>query len=139
MNKFKIFGIALIASVSISHAQDINQAKKAIDAEKFEEAKSILKSIIQTKPSNGTASFILGNIYLTQSVEDSASIYFQKGLTGNEGAKLNYIGLGQMDLEKSDLAAAQAKFALATKDMRKKETQALEEKKEEIKKEQKEL
>lgn len=123
MNKFKIFGVILLASVSISHAQDINQAKKAIDAEKFEEAKSILKSIIQAKPSDGAASFILGNIYLSQSVEDSASIYFQKGLTSKEGAKLNYIGLGQMDLEKSDLAGAQAKFALATKDMRKKDVE----------------
>jgi hypothetical protein len=30
-----------------SQAQDINQAKKAIDAEQFESAKSILKSIIK--------------------------------------------------------------------------------------------
>ena len=123
MNKFKIFGLALFASVSLSHAQDINQAKTAIDAEQFEKAKSILKSIIQAKPSNGTASFLLGNVYLTQSVMDSAKIAFDKGLTGTEGAKLNYIGLGQMDLEKSDLSGAQAKFALATKDMRKKDVQ----------------
>lgn len=123
MNKFKIFGIALFASVSLSHAQDINQAKTAIDAEQFEKAKSILKSIIQAKPSNGTASFLLGNVYLTQSVTDSAKIAFDKGLAGTEGAKLNYIGLGQMDLEKSDLAGAQAKFALATKDVRKKDVQ----------------
>jgi predicted Zn-dependent protease len=121
MNKFKIFGIALIASASVSHAQDVNQAKKAIDAEQFEKAKSILKSIIQAKPSNGAASFILGNVYLNQSVEDSAKIYFQNGLNGTEGAKLNYIGLGQMDLDKKDVVAAQAKFALATKDMKKKD------------------
>jgi tetratricopeptide (TPR) repeat protein len=121
MNKFKILGIAFLTSVSVSHAQDVNQAKKAIDAEQFEKAKSILKSIIQAKPSNGTASFILGNVYLTQSVEDSAKIYFQNGLSASEGAKLNYIGLGQMDLDKNDVAAAQAKFALATKDMKKKD------------------
>jgi predicted Zn-dependent protease len=121
MNKFKIFGIALMAAVSVGHAQDINQAKKAIDAEQFEKAKSILKSIIQAKPSNGTASFILGNVYLTQSVEDSAKIYFNNGLSATEGAKLNYIGLGQMDLDKNDVTAAQAKFLLATKDMRKKD------------------
>ncbi|MDD2821105.1 MAG: hypothetical protein PHW29_07590, partial [Flavobacterium sp.] len=121
MNKFKIFGIALMTAVSVGHAQDINQAKKAIDAEQFEKAKSILKSIIQAKPTNGTASFILGNVYLTQSVEDSAKIYFNNGLSATEGAKLNYIGLGQMDLDKNDVTAAQAKFLLATKDMRKKD------------------
>ena len=57
MNKFKIFSVALLASVTASQAQDLNQAKKAIDAEQFESAKSILKSIINTKPSNGRAHF----------------------------------------------------------------------------------
>ncbi len=75
MNKFKIFGIVLLTSF-LGQAQDLNQAKKAIDAEKYEEAKTILKSIIQAKPSNGIASFILGNVYLTQNVQDSAKIYF---------------------------------------------------------------
>lgn len=121
MNKFKIFGIVLLASVSVSQAQDINQAKKAIDAEKYEEAKTILKSIIQAKPSNGMASFILGNVYLTQSVQDSAKIYFDRGLLASEGARFNNIGLGQMDLDNNDVPSAVAKFALATKDMRKKD------------------
>ena len=31
-------------------AQDLEQAKKAIDAEQYDKAKSILKSIIKTKP-----------------------------------------------------------------------------------------
>ena len=121
MNKFKIFGLVLLTSVSVSHAQDINQAKKAIDAEKYEEAKSILKSIIQAKPSNGMASFILGNVYLTQSLKDSAKISFDKGLAASEAARFNNIGLGQMDLDRNDTIAANAKFILATKDMRKKD------------------
>ena len=55
MNKLKFFSAALMASAFASHAQDINQAKKAVDAEQFESAKSILKSIIKEKPSNGAA------------------------------------------------------------------------------------
>ena len=62
MSKFKIFSIALLASAAVSQAQDLDQARKAIDAEQYEKAKSLLKSIIQTK-SNGRASFLLGNIY----------------------------------------------------------------------------
>ena len=123
MNKFKFFSVALLASAFASQAQDINQAKKAIDAEQFESAKSILKSIIKAKPSNGAAFFTLGNVYLTQSIEDSAKIYFQNGLNASEGAKLNHIGLGQMDLDKSDVTGAQAKFALVTKDLKKKDIQ----------------
>ncbi len=121
MNTFKIFGLLLLTSVSVGHAQDINQAKKAIDAEKYEEAKTILKSILKVKPSNGMASFILGNVYLTQSIKDSAKISFENGLTASEAARFNNIGLGQMDLDRKDTIAANSKFILATKDMRKKD------------------
>ena len=121
MKTFKIFGLLLLATVSVGHAQDINQAKKAIDAEKYEEAKTILKSILQVKPSNGMASFLLGNVYLNQSVKDSAAISFGKGLAATEAARFNNIGLGQMDLDRNDTIAANAKFILATKDMRKKD------------------
>jgi cytochrome c-type biogenesis protein CcmH/NrfG len=123
MNKFRIFSIALLASVTVSQAQDLNPAKKAIDAEQFESAKTILKTIIKTKPSNGRASFLLGNVYLVQNSADSAKIYFEKGLAGTEGAKLNYIGLGQLDLDNGKVAEAQANFTLASKDAKKKDVE----------------
>lgn len=123
MNKFKIFSIALIASATFSQAQDVEQAKKAIDAEQFEKAKSILKSVIQTKPSNGKASFLLGTVYLTQNIADSAKIYFQKGLTGSEDANLNYIGLGQMELDKGNVTEAQTLFGQASKEMKRKDVE----------------
>ena len=123
MNKFTTFSVAILASTFTIQAQDINQAKKAIDAEQFETAKTMLKSIIKDKPSNGAAFFTLGNVYLTQNVQDSAKIYFDRGLTASDEGKLNYRGLGQMDLDKSDLTSAQSKFAMATKDMRKKDFQ----------------
>ncbi|WP_281322771.1 tetratricopeptide repeat protein [Flavobacterium aestivum] len=121
MNKIKVLSIALLATVSVSRAQDINQAKSAIDAEQFEKAKSILKSIINAKPSNGTAAFYLGNVYMIQNSIDSAKIYYQKGLAGSEGARLNNIGFGLIDLDKGDEAAAEQNFALATKDLKKKD------------------
>lgn len=123
MNKLTTFSVAFLATALSAQAQDIAQAKKAIDAEQYESAKSILKSIIKAKPSNGNAYFTLGNIYLTQSIQDSAKITFDKGLAASEDGRLNNIGLGQMDLDKKDIAAAQAKFALALKDMKKKDVQ----------------
>ncbi|AWK03141.1 hypothetical protein HYN56_02480 [Flavobacterium crocinum] len=121
MNKFKIFSLALIASAGAASAQDINEAKKAIDAEQFDKAKTILKSIIKAKPSDGEANFVLGNVYLNQSVVDSAKIYYNNGLQASDKKNLSYIGLGQLDLDAKNTAAAQANFALATKDMRKKD------------------
>jgi len=121
MNKFKILSLALVASATAATAQDINQAKKAIDAEQFDKAKTILKSIIKAKPSDGEANFVLGNVYLNQSVVDSAKIYYNNGLQASDKKNLSYIGLGQLDLDAKNSAAAQANFTLATKDMKKKD------------------
>ncbi|WP_298221549.1 tetratricopeptide repeat protein [Flavobacterium sp.] len=121
MNRFKIFSFLLIATATVSNAQDIEQAKKAIDAEQYEKAKSMLKTILQAKPGNGKATFYLGNIYLKQNIEDSAKIFFQKGLTATESPKWNYIGLGQIDLDNANATAAQANFDQAIKDIKKKD------------------
>lgn len=121
MNTLKIFSLLLLGTATIGQAQDIEQAKKAMDAEQYEKAKSMLKSIIQTKPSNGKATFFLGNIYLKQNIEDSAKIYFQKGLTATESGRWNYIGLGQMDLDNNNPTGAKTNFDTATKDMKKKD------------------
>lgn len=123
MNKFKIFSIALVATTFAAKAQDLEPAKKAIDAEQFEKAKSMLKSVIAAKPTNGRASFLLGNIYLKQNVADSAKIYFDKGLAASEGGKLNNIGLAQMDLDNQNITAAQAKFIAVTSGLKKKDVE----------------
>jgi tetratricopeptide (TPR) repeat protein len=125
MNKFKIFSISFLASVTIGFAQDLNQAKKAVDAEQYEKAKSTLKAVLQTSPINGRANFLLGNIYLIQTETDSAKIAYQKGLAGVDGARLNFIGLGTIDLDNGNNSAAEANFALALKDTKKKDVEEL--------------
>ncbi|WP_310560279.1 tetratricopeptide repeat protein [Flavobacterium sp.] len=125
MNTLKIFSIAFLTSVTLGFAQDVNQARKAVDAEQYEKAKSILKSILKGNPADGRANFILGNVYLIQSVTDSAKIAFQKGLTGADGGRLNYIGLGVIDLDNGNSVAADSNFALALKDTRKKDIEEL--------------
>ena len=121
MNKFKTFSIALLATTFVAKAQDLNKKKKAIDAEQFEKAKSLLKSIIKAKPSDGEANFVLGNVYLNQAVVDSAKIYYKNGLEASDKKHLNYIGLGQLDLDSKNTAGAQANFGLATKDIKRKD------------------
>jgi len=121
MNKFKIFSIALLASASVVKAQDLNQAKKAIDAEQFQKAKSLLKSIIKAKPSDGEANYILGTVYHNQAIIDSAKIYYLNGLEASDNKNLNYIGLGQLDLDAKNASSAQTNFGLATKDMKRKD------------------
>ncbi len=124
MKKYKFTGLAMLA-FSLGFAQDVDQARKAIDAEQYEKAKTILKQTVAAKPSNGRAFFLLGTIYMKQDQADSAKIFFDKGLAAAEAGKLNYIGLGQIELDKGNLAGAQSNFAQATKDMKKKETEEL--------------
>ncbi|HSN47369.1 MAG TPA: tetratricopeptide repeat protein [Flavobacterium sp.] len=125
MNKYKIFSVALLSSISFSYGQDVGQARKAIDAEQYESAKSMLKSILKTSPSDGRANFLLGNVYLVQAVTDSAKIAYQRGLAGPDGGKLNHIGLGTIDLDNGNTVAAESNFALAIKDVKKKDVEGL--------------
>lgn len=125
MNKFKIFSTAFLASMSFAHAQDVAQVRKAIDAEQYDKAKSMLKSILKASPIDGRANFLLGNVYLIQAEADSAKIAYDKGLAGTDGAKLNYIGLGVIDLDNGNKAGAEANFALALKDAKKKDLEGL--------------
>lgn len=121
MNKIKFLSIALFASASVLQAQDIDEVKKQIDAEQFQKAKTSLKSIIKSNPSEGKAFFLLGNIYLKQSVVDSAKITYNEGLKAKDDAHFNNIGLGQIDLENNNPTAAKAKFESVKNDMRKKD------------------
>ena len=81
MVKFRIYGFALMATTFAAKAQDLSQATKAIDAEQYEKAKTLLKQSFSANPANGKSAFLLGNIYLKQEVVDSAKIYFEKGVS----------------------------------------------------------
>ncbi|RZJ66497.1 MAG: tetratricopeptide repeat protein [Flavobacterium sp.] len=125
MNKPKIFSIAFVALASVTalQAQDVEQAKKAIDAEQYEKAKTMLKAAVQAKPTDGRAAFLLGKVYLKQDIEDSAKVVFQKGITAKDDGNLNYIGLGQLDLNAGNTSAAQSNFTTSLKDIKKKDTE----------------
>lgn len=121
MNTLKIFSVAFLAIGVNSFAQDLGQAKKAIDAEKYDKAKSILKSLTISDADQGKNYFVLGNLYLIQKEEDSAKIYFQKGLLAKKSANFNYIGLGQIALDKKDATQSNENFNKAQIDMKRKD------------------
>lgn len=121
MNKLKIYSVAFLALGTSAFAQDFEQARKAIDAEKFDKAKSILKTLTSNNPEEGKNFFILGNVYLTQKIEDSAKIYFDKGLTAKKNPNFNYIGLGQLALDKKDVVKSNEFFNKAQIDMKRKD------------------
>jgi tetratricopeptide (TPR) repeat protein len=124
MKQVKFLGLSLLV-FGLANAQDVNEAKKAIDAEQYQKAKTILKSLISSTPDEGKNYFLLGDVYLTQTVQDSAALYFNKGLAAKNNASYNSIGLGNIDLNAGNASGAQAKFDAVEKDLKKKDVEQL--------------
>ncbi|EOR93146.1 hypothetical protein ADIARSV_3711 [Arcticibacter svalbardensis MN12-7] len=91
-------------------AQSLGDAKKAIDAEQYQQAKTILKKLIASQPTSGENYFYLGNVYLKDDYTDSAKATFNKGVSSDAEYALNYVGLGTLDLGAKNPTAAKAKF-----------------------------
>lgn len=124
MKELKFLGLSLLV-FGVASAQDVNEAKKAIDAEQYQKAKTILKSLVASSPDEGKNYFLLGDIYLKQTEQDSAAIYFNKGKAVKNNPEFNTIGLGHIDLNNGNAAAAQAKFDAVEKELRKKDVDQL--------------
>lgn len=124
MKELKFIGLSLLF-FGVASAQDVNEAKKAIDAEQYQKAKTILKSLISSSPDEGKNYFLLGDIYLKQTEQDSAAIFFNKGKAVKNNADFNTIGLGHIDLNSGNAAAAQAKFDGVEKELGKRDVEQL--------------
>ncbi|MEO4007052.1 tetratricopeptide repeat protein [Flavobacterium sp. CAU 1735] len=123
MKNVKVFSLLLSVIGTATFAQDLEQAKKAVDAEQYEKAKKILKSLVASDPNNGRNFFYLGDLYLNEQATDSAKIFFEKGIVAKDKGAINYIGLGEINLDNGDGFGAEANFAKATKDIKKKDTE----------------
>ncbi|MES2864741.1 MAG: hypothetical protein V4666_11525 [Bacteroidota bacterium] len=114
---------ATIFATLVVNAQDIEQVKKTIDAEKFSEARKSLKSMVTSAPDKGKNYFYLGQVYLALEKQDSARIYFDKGKIAKDAGHLNLIGLGQLDLLNGNKSAAESNFTNALAFAKKKNTE----------------
>jgi len=102
--------LVLVLLGSSLFAQTLADVKKAIDAEQYQKAKSQLKTMIATLPTNAENYFFLGQVYLKTDYADSAKVTFNEGIAKNPSFALNYVGLGQVLLEDQDEAMAKVNF-----------------------------
>ncbi|PAW92910.1 hypothetical protein CKK33_05160 [Mucilaginibacter sp. MD40] len=118
----KISKLVLALSVvgSSAFAQSLADAKKAIDAEQYQKAKSMLKNLTVTQANKDENYFYYGWVYILQDYPDSAKAIFQKGIAVNPKSALNYAGLGAVAFVDKDRNTATTNFnqavALAGKD-----------------------
>ena len=112
MNKKNIAlatGLLLMGSTA-SFAQSLADAKKAIDAEQYQKATSMLKTLVSTQPKEGDNYFNLGKVYLLTDEIDSARAAFTNGIAAAPKNALNFVGLGQADLTQNNATNAKTNF-----------------------------
>lgn len=101
-------GLVMIGAASF--AQSLADAKKAIDAEQYQKASSMLKALVSSNAKDGENYFRLGTVYLLTDDVDSARLVFNNGITANAKYALNYVGLGQADLQENNPTSAKTNF-----------------------------
>jgi tetratricopeptide (TPR) repeat protein len=102
--------LGLVVMGSASFAQSLDDAKKAIDAEQYQKATSLLKTLVKSQSSKGENYFFLGDVYLKRDYVDSARAAFTQGLAADAKNPLNYVGLGHADLASNNAASAKTNF-----------------------------
>jgi tetratricopeptide (TPR) repeat protein len=101
-------GLVMIGAASF--AQSLADAKKAIDAEQYQKATSMLKTLINSNAKEGENYFNLGNVYLLTDDIDSARAVYTNGVTASPKYALNYVGLGHADLKSKNPTSAKTNF-----------------------------
>jgi tetratricopeptide (TPR) repeat protein len=110
ISKIATAGFGLVFMGSSVFAQSLADAKKAIDAEQYQKAKSMLKNLVTTQGTKDENFFYLGWVYIKQDYPDSAKALFQKGLAVNPQSALNHAGLGVAARLDKDQAGATNNF-----------------------------
>jgi len=113
IKKIAAAGLGLLFIGSSVFAQSLADAKKAIGAEQYQKAKSMLKNLTVTQADKDENYFYLGWVYLKQDYLDSAKAVFTKGLSVNPKSALNFVGIGAAAHIEKDNATATTNFNTA--------------------------
>ena len=108
--------LLILSSAAIS--QTLNDAIRLTRSERFIDATSTYKALLQKSPSEGDIYYFFGNNYLQRyfsdtatisfhDMADSATAVFQKGVQMEPTNPLNYVGLGEIALILKKMAEAQ--------------------------------
>ena len=110
IRKLAVTATALVFIGSSVFAQSLADAKKAIDAEQYQKAKTMLKNLTVTQSNKDENFFYLGWVYIIQDYADSAKVQFNKGIAIEPKSALNYVGLGAAARLDKDQATAKLNF-----------------------------
>ena len=102
--------ISAIIFTGTLNAQNLQEAVKKTDNERFASAASDFKALLQKESSKGENYFYYGENYFKNDQVDSANIYYTKGVEANATYPLNYVGVGKVFLTKGNVNDAKTQF-----------------------------
>ena len=103
--------LGLVMMGSASFAQSLADAKKAIDAEQYQKATAMLKTLVKSGGKGAAENYFnLGDVYLRRDYVDSARAAFTQGITADAKSPLNYVGMGHADLIENNPTSAKTNF-----------------------------
>jgi tetratricopeptide (TPR) repeat protein len=92
----------LLLSISALHSQDAEKGKWYLEQRQYRTAEKIFKSFLSKNPNDAKALYYLGKTFIVTGRPDSAEVYFQQGIQADEKYPFNYLGLGIIQLNKSN-------------------------------------
>lgn len=79
-------------------SQNLKQAVAYTDNELFETSGQVLYKLIAAKPADAELLYFMGENFYASERLDSASAYYEKGITANPSFALNFVGRGKVAL-----------------------------------------
>lgn len=107
--KYLLTSMLLVAVLNTS-AQTLEDARRAVDAERYQAAKTMLKAMLRSQPKAAELYYSLGEAYLKTGYIDSAKNTFAQGIRASKKNPMNYAGLGLADLQLGNPSAAKINF-----------------------------
>lgn len=84
------------------YSQDIEKGKWYIGEKQYESAGKVFRVLLETNPSNAEALYYMGKVFYYTGKEDSADVYYRQGTIADPKYPFNYLGLGKIQLDKSN-------------------------------------
>jgi tetratricopeptide (TPR) repeat protein len=106
---FGMIAFLMLCSNLLS-SQDLNTAKRLLQEEQFNTAKTYMIVLSKQYPKDAKVLYYLGLAYLKTNQPDSAEISWRKGREINPNEPLNYAGIGGIELSKGNHEEANKNF-----------------------------
>src|ERR1044072_4520134 len=100
--RFISFVSMLVLGSNVLFAQSVEQGRKFLYYERYKSARENFEKVLASNPNNIEATYWLGQTMLEQKDSTAAKNLYQKALASNGNAPLILVGMGELELRRSE-------------------------------------